>query len=112
MTATAIYYEELTDLAKIAIMVNKPDEAKGFADRAATVKASLNAHLFHAETGNYDRGSQTSNAMALALGLVPKGYRKAVLDNLVADIRKHQNHVTSGDMGFTIWYARYGQRAF
>lgn len=100
MTATAIYYEDLTDLAKIAIILNKPDEAKGFADRAATVKASLNAHLFHAETGNYDRGSQTSNAMALALGLVPEGYRKAVLDNLVADIRKHQNHVTSGDIGF------------
>jgi hypothetical protein len=100
MTATAIYYEDLTDLARIALILNKPDEAKVFAERAAKVKASLNAHLFHAETGNYDRGSQTANAMALALGLVPEEHRQAVLDNLVADIRKHQNHVTSGDIGF------------
>jgi hypothetical protein len=100
LTATAVYYEDLTDLAKIALTLNKPGEATRFAARAATVKASLNAHLFHAETGNYDRGSQTANAMALALGLVPEGHRQAVLDNLVADIRKHQNHVTSGDIGF------------
>jgi hypothetical protein len=100
MTATAIYYEDLSDLARIAIILNKPDEAKVFADRAAAVKASLNAHLFHAEAGNYDRGSQTANAMALALGVVPEEQRQAVLHNLVADIRKHQNHVTSGDIGF------------
>jgi hypothetical protein len=100
MTATAIYYEDLSDLARIAIVLNKPGDAKLFADRAAAVKSSLNVHLFDAATNNYDRGSQTANAMALALGLVPEQQRQAVLDNLVADIRKHQNHVTSGDIGF------------
>jgi alpha-L-rhamnosidase len=34
------------------------------------------------------------------LGLVPQEQRRAVLDNLVADIRRHQNHTTAGDIGF------------
>jgi len=100
LTATAIYYEDLTDLARIALILDKLDDAQHFTDRAAKVKAALNDRLFHADTGNYDRGSQTANAMALALGLVPEEHRQAVLDNLVADIRNHGNHVTSGDIGF------------
>jgi hypothetical protein len=100
MTATAIYFQDLTDLARIAAILNKPAEAAEFTSRAAEVKASINAHLFHPETNNYDKGSQTANAMALALGLVPDDRRAGVLNNLVADIRRHQNHVTAGDIGF------------
>jgi len=100
MTATAIYYQDLTDMARVASILDKPADAAEFASRAAAVKASLNAHLFHAGSDSYDRGSQTANAMALALGLVPEGHRDGVLNNLVADIRRHQNHVTAGDIGF------------
>jgi alpha-L-rhamnosidase len=38
--------------------------------------------------------------MPLAVGLVPDDRREAVLNNLVQDIRKHNNHVTAGDVGF------------
>ena len=34
------------------------------------------------------------------LGIVPDDQRTAVLDALVADIRAHQNHTTSGEVGF------------
>ena len=100
LTATAIYYEDLSVLAQIAALLDKPEDAAEFSGRAAAVKASFNAHLFHAESMNYDRGSQTANAMALALGLVPEDYRKGVLDNLVKDIRSHGDHVTAGDIGY------------
>ena len=100
MTATAIYYQDLTTLARIATILGKPEDAARFSSQAEAVKASLNAHLFHSESDNYDRGSQTANAMALALGLVPEDHREGVLRNLVADIRKHGNHVTAGDIGF------------
>src|SRR5208283_2321989 len=36
----------------------------------------------------------------LALGMVPAGHDQAVLDNLVADIHAHGDHVTAGDIGF------------
>jgi hypothetical protein len=38
--------------------------------------------------------------MPLVLGMVPDNLRRAVLDNLVKDIRAHGNHVTAGDIGF------------
>jgi alpha-L-rhamnosidase len=100
LTATAIYYEDLQDLERIAKILDKPEEAAAFASRAADVKASFNQHLFHAGADSYDRGSQTANAMALALDLVPEGHRAGVLNSLIRDIRAHGNHVTAGDIGF------------
>jgi len=100
MTATSIYFQDLTDLARIATILNKAADAAEFATRAAAVKASINTYFFRRETNNYDRGSQTANALALALDIVPEDHRAAVLSNLVADIRRHNNHVTSGDIGF------------
>jgi hypothetical protein len=100
MTATAIFYQDLTDLARIATILEKPVDAAHFSSLAAAVKASINAHFFHAEADNYDKGSQTANAMALALGIVTEDHRAGVLSNLIADIRGHQNHVTAGDVGF------------
>jgi hypothetical protein len=100
MTATAIYFQDLTDLARIAAILNKPADAAEFTSSAAAVRASINAHLFRSETNNYDKGSQTANAMALALGIVAEDRRENVLANLVADIRRHNNHVTAGDIGF------------
>jgi hypothetical protein len=64
------------------------------------VKDAFNVKLFHPDRGEYDRGSQTANGMPLALGMVPPDYEQAVLQHLVDDIRRHNNHVTSGDIGF------------
>jgi alpha-L-rhamnosidase len=100
LTATAIYYQDLTILAQISTVLGKASEARDYAEQAKEVKSSFNLHLFHSETNQYDRGSQTALAMPLALGLVPEGHRPAVLDNLVEEIRKNNNHVTAGDIGF------------
>lgn len=101
VTATATWYELLTVMERIAKVLGRPQaEAAECARRAAAAKAAFNAKLFHPETNQYDRGSQTANAMALAVGLVPAGRERAVLDNLIADIRAHSNHVTAGDVGF------------
>src|ERR1019366_8764180 len=45
MTATAIYYQDLTDLARIATILDKPANAAQFASRAAAVKAR-STHTF------------------------------------------------------------------
>lgn len=100
LTATAIYYQDLKALSRIASLLDKPQDAAAYALKANAVKESFNEHLFHPATNEYDRGSQTANAMPLVLGLVPQGHREAVLANLIDDIRKHTNHVTAGDIGF------------
>ncbi len=100
VTATATFYELLVDLQKIAKLLGKDDDAARYATQAAGVKQTFNARYFHPDTNQYDTGSQTANAMPLSVGLVPEDARAAVLANLVADIRAHDDHVTAGDVGF------------
>ena len=64
------------------------------------MKEAFNRKFFNADKNQYDRNSQTANAMPLVLGLVPEDRRAAVLDGLVAQIRAGGNRVTAGDVGF------------
>ncbi len=100
LTATAIYYQDLTTLAATASLLGNDADAARFGNETAEVRETFNSHLLHADTATYDRGSQTAQAMPLVLGLVPENLRQAVLENLIKDIRAHGNHVTAGDIGF------------
>jgi alpha-L-rhamnosidase len=100
LTASATYYQDLVTLAKVAELLGKSNDAAVYRQEADAVRDAFNAHLFNAQKNQYDRGSQTANAMPLALGMVPPGHAQAVLANLVADVRAHTDHVTAGDVGF------------
>jgi len=100
LTATAIYYQDLKVLEKTAALLGKIEESRAYAQQADAVRAAFNAKFFDASRHAYDKGSQTAQAMPLALGMAPDGERAAVLNALVADIRAHQNHVTAGDIGY------------
>jgi alpha-L-rhamnosidase len=100
VTATGVYDEDLQAMAQIATLLGHTDDAVRYAAEAASVRAAYNTRLFHPETNEYDRGSQTANAIPLALGIVPDRHRMAVLANLIADIHAHHDHVTAGDVGF------------
>jgi len=100
VTATGVYFEDLTTLSRIATVLGHTDDAARYTQQAAAVRDAFNARLFHPTTDQYDRGSQTANAVPLALGLVPPGHVQGVLANLVADIHAHKDHVTAGDIGF------------
>jgi hypothetical protein len=100
VTATATYYQDLTTLARMARVLGKPAEATEFEVRAGSVRNAFQTKLYNPQTGDYDRGSQTANAMPLALGMVAEADRAKVLDRLVEDIRAHHNHTTAGDIGF------------
>ena len=100
LTGTAVYCEVLRALARIARILGLDADAADYARQAAAATRRFNEKLFNTATHRYDLGSMTANAMPLAIGLVPQNHRAAVLENLVADIRAHKNHVTSGDVGF------------
>ena len=95
-----MYYEDLSALAKIAALLGHAEDAASYKALAEHERELFNKALFHPESGQYDRGSQTANALPLALGLVPPEHIQSVLDHLVADIHAHGDHVTSGDVGF------------
>ncbi len=100
LTATATYYEDLVVLARVATLLGHAADAADYNREAVQVRNAFNAKLFDPATDRYDRGSQTAEAMPLALGIVRENHVQGVLANLVADIRKHDNHVTAGDVGF------------
>ncbi|HXS76147.1 MAG TPA: family 78 glycoside hydrolase catalytic domain [Terracidiphilus sp.] len=100
LTASATYYEDLVTIARVAAMLGNRGDASLYQRQADTVRGAFNAKLFHPETNEYDRGSQTANAMPLALGMVPPEHIRDVLANLVANIHSHSDHVTAGDVGF------------
>jgi hypothetical protein len=64
------------------------------------VRAVILAKLYNPATCNFDRESQTANAMGLALHIAPSKDRARLLENLVGDIRQRGYHVSAGDIGF------------
>jgi len=101
VTATAVYYQDLGILQHAAQLLGKTEEVKAIAARAAEVRAAFNRALYHPDTKQYDRNSQTANAMPLVLGIVEETEREAVARNLTSVIEAAHYHVTAGDVGFS-----------
>lgn len=100
VTASATWYRDLKIMAHIARLRGHSAQARTYAAQAKIVRSAFNQRFYHPATGQYDRGSQCANAMALATGLVRKADRTRVLANLIASIHKHGDHTTAGDIGF------------
>jgi alpha-L-rhamnosidase len=100
VTATAIFYYDLTIIGKIAAMLNKPADAAYYKTLAVKVRTAFNNNFFNKETKQYDTGSQTANAVAVYMKLVEPQYKQAVVDNIVKDLRSHNNALTAGDIGY------------
>lgn len=100
LTATAIYYYDLTLMDKIATLLSKPTEAIQYRKLGEAVKKSFNKKFFSKDTYNYGTGSQTANGMALYMNLVEPMHKDSVLANLIRDIRSRNNALTAGDIGY------------
>lgn len=100
LTATAYYYNDLVIMKKIATFLNKNGDVVKYAQWADTVKLAFNKMYYHADTKQYGSGSQTSNAIAVSMGLVNEKDKKAVVENIVKDIEQRNYSLTSGDIGF------------
>jgi hypothetical protein len=100
LTATAIYFEDVQALSRIAVRLGRDDDARRFAEDADRIKTAFNRRFFDPVRSVYASGSQTAQAMPLVLGLVPEDHRSRVLEALVADVRAHGNGTTAGDVGY------------
>lgn len=100
VTGTAIYYHDLIIMTEIAQKLKLTADAESYSQLAQQVKKAFNETFFHPENQQYASGSQTANAMALYMDLVEPQHRKAVLANLIQDIKTRQNSLTAGDIGY------------
>jgi hypothetical protein len=100
LTATAFYYYDTWILTQAAALLSKKDEAEKFSAQANDIRAAFNRKFFNATKGGYATGSQTANSIPLVMNLCEPTNRAAVLNALVADVRKHGNAITAGDVGY------------
>ena len=100
VTATLMLYQDAMTMEKIAKLLDKPKMPRAMRRwHRRPGRRSMRASGTQS-TGQYDKGSQTANAMPLELGLVPEARRAEVLAHIVADIHAHNDHVTTGEVGY------------
>ncbi|RHJ84774.1 family 78 glycoside hydrolase catalytic domain [Parabacteroides sp. AM08-6] len=100
VTATAIYYYDVTLMEKMANLLGKQEDARKYGELATKIKEAFNQTFWEPSTQKYERNSQAANAVALYMGLTTPENKQKVFDNLVADIRGRNNALTAGDVGY------------
>ena len=93
LTATAMYYLDLQILQKTAVLLGDGEQAQRLGALSSRVRQAFVGRFFDAKTGQYDRGSQTANAMALVLGLVDS---QELSPQELRDIEAKLNHGAGG----------------
>jgi alpha-L-rhamnosidase len=100
LLATAYFYYDVKLMARYATLLCKAEDAQRFSALAGKLKAAFNEKFFHADSGEYDNGSQTSCVLPLAFGLVPDGERGRVFDALVRKLTQDTHgHIGTGLIG-------------
>ena len=89
-TATAYWLTDLRILEQIARLMGRDREAAKFAEQAASVQGAF-------DQAHFATTSQTAIAMSSVLGLSPSA---DAIAELVADIRRRNNHTSAGDIGY------------
>ncbi len=67
--------------------------------RADSIKNAFIREFYHPDTYQFATGSQCAQAIALEMNLVPEADREGVLQQLIADIHRHGDRLTTGDVG-------------
>ena len=103
------YYNDVNILRKMAEVLGNNADRDAYAELAGKIKEAFNREFLNTKTANYSNGTQTANAMALYLDMVPDGkhehstLRGAVQFNLIQDVvYTHDSHLTTGFIGAKI----------
>ena len=98
-TSTCAFYYFAEILSKTAHLMDKPREAHEFAQKAKQIRTAYNKQFLNAETGEYAKGSQTSQLISLIFGLAPPDHRELILKAFADRIEKDKRHLTTGFIG-------------
>lgn len=96
-TSTAYYYLDYTLMARFAALLGK--DASPYREKALRLKEQINRKFFDPATGRYAEGTQTAQALALYLGLVPEGKEQAVADRLHETVAANDYFLDFGLLG-------------
>lgn len=100
-----------TLLAKIARILQKPLEAAEYEKMAEKLAKTFNSMYWDPEIQAYQGNTQAANLLPLHLGITPKEYQQRTVDNLVDNVKKKNNHLTTGFLATPAllpWLSRTG----
>jgi alpha-L-rhamnosidase len=98
---TFYYYYNAKLLSQIATVLGYRDDALRYLELSDTVRQALNDRFFSPQTMYYGTDStyQTYQLLALAGDLAPTVRRENVLQTVIDDLRKRDNHLNTGIFG-------------
>ena len=85
-------------ISKMAEVLGKDDVAAAYKTLAEGTRAAFHRTFWNEEKGGYASNNQASNAFALWLGIPEGKDAERALDNLVADVRAQDYHLTTGNL--------------
>lgn len=96
-TSTLYYYLDYKLMARFCNLLGK--DTKFYEDKAEQIKETINTRFFNPETGIYGNGSQTSLAVALYWGIVPREKELLVARNLYQRVKSDNYFLDFGLLG-------------
>ena len=100
LIATAYHYNNYRIMERAAKRLNKPEDAKFFAEQADRLRTIFNNAFFDPATNTYQSKTQCAYLLPLTFGLVPEEHKQAVIAKLVEDIMvKNEGHLSVGLIG-------------
>ncbi|MCU0788057.1 MAG: family 78 glycoside hydrolase catalytic domain [Verrucomicrobia bacterium] len=107
-------YAYMLDCAvKIATALDRPEDAKMYADRLRVQRQATHKLYYDPNTGNYGNGQQVNQAFALIAGVPPESEGKKVYDNLVDKALYAFPYYDVGSSGqglYTRYFIEHGER--
>lgn len=89
------YYSN-TLVAKIARILQKPQDAIKFEQIAKNTAQIYHKLYWDPSKKEYLGSTQAAHLLPLQLGITPPDYQQQVVDNLVENVKSHDNHLTTG----------------
>lgn len=95
-TAFLAYQTQL--LSRMANVLGDQDGAHRWDQYSEEIRSSFHDRFWDESLSCYGSGNQACNTLALSMKLVPDDLHDKVLEHLLANIAKHQNHLTVGNL--------------
>ena len=100
VTATSIWFYDAKLLGKMAVLLGNHEDADYYSGLAETIRKAFNKKFLDPVTKVYSTGSQTAYAMPLFFGMAEDTLKKDIVANLIRSVKKNNNALTAGDIGY------------
>ena len=95
------FIRDVAHVAEMAAALGKTEDAAKYSKMHAEVLAEWHEAWYNAEAGYYADGGQTAQVLALTIDAAPSpAIKQKVVEHLVANIAEHDNHTTTGIIGW------------